>query len=45
MIGLLAELPLGMAGVTVNRFCGSSKSAVHMAAGAIALGAGRDFSK
>jgi acetyl-CoA acyltransferase len=34
MIGLLAELPLGMAGVTVNRFCGSSMSAIHMAMGA-----------
>ena len=43
MIGLLAELPVEMAGVTVNRFCGSSMSAVHMAAGAIAMGAGRVF--
>ncbi len=43
MIGLLAELPLGVAGVTVNRFCGSSMSAIHMAAGAIAMGAGEVF--
>lgn len=43
LIGLLADLPLSVGGVTVNRFCGSSMQAVHMAAGQIALGAGEVF--
>lgn len=43
LIGLLAELPISVGGVTVNRFCGSSMQAIHMAAGAIALGAGEVF--
>lgn len=40
---LLAGLPIGVAGMTVNRFCGSSMSAIHIAAGQIALGAGEAF--
>jgi len=40
---LLAGLPVEMAGVTVNRFCGSSMTAVQMAAGQIAIGAGDAF--
>ncbi|MGB0672040.1 MAG: thiolase family protein [Rhodospirillales bacterium] len=43
MVGFLADLPESMGGVTVNRFCGSSMQAVHMAAGSIALGAGEAF--
>ena len=43
LIGLLADLPLSAGGVTVNRFCGSSMQAIHMAAGAIAMGAGEAF--
>jgi len=43
LVGLLADLPITVAGVTVNRFCGSSMQAVHMAAGQIALGAGEAF--
>jgi acetyl-CoA acyltransferase len=43
MIGLLADLPLTTGGMTINRFCGSSMSAVHYAAGQIALGAGEVF--
>lgn len=39
----LLELPVSVAGVTINRFCGSSMSAIHMAAGAIACGAGEVF--
>ena len=42
-IGFLADLPLGIAATTVNRYCGSSMQAVHMAAGAIASGAGDAF--
>ena len=43
IVGFLSDLPLSVAGVTVNRFCGSSMQAIHMAAGAIALGAGDVF--
>ncbi len=39
----LAKLPVGIAGVTVNRFCGSSMQAVHIAAGAIQMQAGEAF--
>lgn len=42
-IGFLAGLPNSVAGTTVNRFCGSSMQAIHMAAGAIGLGAGDAF--
>ena len=40
---LLAGLPIEVAGATVNRFCGSSMSAIHIAAGQIAIGAGDAF--
>ncbi len=43
MISLLADLPITVAGVTVNRFCGSSMHAVHIAAGAINMNAGEAF--
>jgi acetyl-CoA acyltransferase len=43
LIGMIAELPQSVAGATVNRFCGSSMQGIHMAAGAIALGAGEAF--
>lgn len=43
MISLLADLPLSAAGQTVNRFCGSSMSSIHIAAGAIQMGAGDVF--
>ena len=43
MIGLLADLPLSVGGMTVNRFCGSSMSAIHIAAGQIQIGAGEAF--
>jgi acetyl-CoA acyltransferase len=43
LIGFLAHLPLAVAGATVNRFCGSSMQAIHMAAGAIQLDAGELF--
>lgn len=43
LIGLLADLPLDIGGMTVNRFCGSSMSAIHIAAGQIAIGAGDVF--
>ena len=43
LIGLLADLPLSVGGMTVNRFCGSSMSAIHIAMGQIQLGAGEVF--
>jgi acetyl-CoA acyltransferase len=43
LITLLAHLPITTAGTTVNRFCGSSMQAIHMAAGAIQLDAGEVF--
>ncbi|MDI1228423.1 MAG: thiolase family protein [bacterium] len=39
----IANLPLSMGGVTVNRFCGSSMQAIHQAVGAISSGAGQAF--
>ena len=43
LIALLAGLPQHVGGTTVNRFCGSSMQAIHMAAGAIQMGAGKVF--
>jgi len=41
--GFLAGLPETVAGATVNRFCGSSMTSIHFAAGQIQLGAGDAF--
>jgi acetyl-CoA acyltransferase len=43
LVGFLAGLPQSVAGVTVNRFCGSSMQSIHMAAGNIQMGAGDAF--
>ena len=43
MVALLAGLPVSVSGATVNRFCGSSMEAIHIAAGKIACGAGEVF--
>jgi acetyl-CoA acyltransferase len=43
LIGFLADLPLSVAGTTVNRFCGSSMTSIHIAAGSIQMGAGDAF--
>ncbi|BEU25688.1 thiolase family protein [Paraburkholderia caribensis] len=43
IIGFLAGFGDTIPGMTVNRFCGSSMSAVHYAAGQIALGMGDAF--
>jgi acetyl-CoA acyltransferase len=43
LIGLLAGLPQSVGGMTVNRFCGSSMSAIHIAAGQIQMDAGDVF--
>jgi len=43
LVGLLADLPISVGGMTVNRFCGSSMSAIHIAHGQIQIGAGDAF--
>jgi acetyl-CoA acyltransferase len=43
MVVFQAGLPDSVAGATVNRFCGSSMYALHMAAGAIQMNAGEAF--
>ena len=43
IVGFLAGLPLSVAGTTINRFCGSSMQAIHMAAGAIKMEAGEAY--
>ena len=43
IIEFIADLPVHAGATTVNRFCGSSMQAIHMAAGAIQLDAGELF--
>lgn len=43
IVGLLAGLPQAVGGMTVNRFCGSSMQAVHIAAAQIEAGMGEAF--
>ncbi len=43
LVSFLAGVPIGAAGTTVNRFCGSSMQSIHMAAGAIQMNAGEVF--
>jgi acetyl-CoA acyltransferase len=43
LVGFLADMPLGVAGMTLNRFCGSSMQSIHIAAGNIQMGAGEVF--
>lgn len=43
LAALLAGLPIELGGITMNRFCGSSMSAIHYAVGQIAIGAGEAF--
>ena len=43
IVALIADLPVSVAGATVNRFCGSSMQAIHIAAGAIRMDAGEAF--
>lgn len=43
IVGLLAGLPEHVGGMTVNRFCGSSMQAVHIAAAQIEAGMGEAF--
>jgi acetyl-CoA acyltransferase len=43
LVVMHADLPNSIAGATVNRFCGSSMTAIHIAAGQIQMGAGEAF--
>ncbi len=43
LVGLMAGLPITVAGTTINRFCGSSMQSIHTAAGAIQMDAGEAF--
>ena len=43
LVGLMAGLPISVAGATLNRFCGSSMQSIHSAAGAIQMNAGEVF--
>ncbi len=43
MVALLAGLPNTVGGATINRWCGSSMEAIHIAAGNIASGKGEVF--
>jgi acetyl-CoA acyltransferase len=43
IVGFLAGLPEHVGGLTINRFCGSSMSAIHLAAAQIEAGAGDAF--
>ena len=43
IVGLLAGLPHEVGGMTVNRFCGSSMQALHIAAAQIEAGMGEAF--
>ncbi|MBB4265670.1 thiolase family protein [Roseospira visakhapatnamensis] len=43
LVGLMSGLPQSVGAATLNRFCGSSMSSVHVAAGSIAMGAGEAF--
>ena len=43
IVALTADFPISVAGATINRFCGSSMQAIHMAAGAIRMDAGEAF--
>ena len=43
LVGLMSGLPQSVGAATINRFCGSSMTSVHVAAGSIAMGAGDVF--
>ena len=43
IVGLLAGLPRQIGGMTINRFCGSSMSAIHIAAAQIEAGIGEAY--
>jgi acetyl-CoA acyltransferase len=43
IVAFMTEMPENVAGMTVNRWCGSSMQAIHNAAGSISMNAGNVF--
>ena len=43
IVSFMTGMPEHVAGMTVNRWCGSSMQAIHIAAGAISMNAGKVF--
>ena len=43
IVSFMTDVPIHVAGMTVNRWCGSSMQAIHNAAGAISMNAGNVF--
>ena len=43
VVTFMCDLPRSVAGMTVNRWCGSSMQSIHNAAGSIAMGSGKVF--
>ena len=43
IVSFMTDMPEHVAGMTVNRWCGSSMQAIHIAAGAISMNAGNIF--
>ena len=43
IVSFMTDMPEHVAGMTVNRWCGSSMEAIHIAAGKIAMGSGKVF--
>ena len=43
IVTFLSGMDIKTAGMTVNRWCGSSMQAIHIAAGAISMGSGKAF--
>ena len=43
IVSFMTNMPEHVAGMTVNRWCGSSMQSIHIAAGAIAMNAGNAF--
>ncbi|MDC0232952.1 thiolase family protein [Pelagibacteraceae bacterium] len=43
VVSFMTDMPQHVAGMTINRWCGSSMQSIHCAAGAIAMNAGKVF--
>jgi len=43
VVSFMSDMNIKTAGMTVNRWCGSSMQSVHIAAGAISMGSGKAF--
>ena len=43
IVSFMTDMPKHVAGMTINRWCGSSMQAIHSAAGAISMNAGKVF--